>query len=208
VSTARQRSQRQAQRDQTRAQILHAAEEFLREHPFRELSLDVVMSQTGLTRTAFYRHFDDVTELVLQLLGDVGGELYAVAEEWVSGAEDDFAASTHEGLANIVDFFGRHGPLVQALVDAAAMDENVEQAYGAFLHAFDELIVQGLDGMVARGELPPQDTHALARALNLMNERYLLDMFGRRPFGDPATAVSTLEFVWMGAVGGGACPTR
>jgi hypothetical protein len=46
------------------------------------------------------------------------------------------------------------------------------------------------------------DRTRLARALNLMGERYLLDSFGREPFGDPATAVSTLEIIWLRVVGG------
>ena len=201
MSTAKHRTQRRAQREQTRQQILEAADAFLREHPFRELSLEFVMSQTNLTRTAFYRHFEDVPALVLQLLAEVGGELYGIAEQWAARADTDFAAAAHEGLANIVDFFERHGPLVQAVVDAAATDEHVERGYGAFVTAFDGLIVRGLDAMVERGELPQTDTRALARALNLMNERYLLDTFGHRPYGDAATARATLELIWLRVAG-------
>ena len=201
MSSARIRTQRRAKREQTRQQILDVAEAFLREHPFRELSLDVVMSQTELTRTAFYRHFDDVTELVLQLLADVGTELYDIGRDWAAAVRTDFGAAAREGLRGVVAFFERHGPLVRAVADAAATDEHVEIAYGAFLGAFDELIAGGLDGMVARGELEACDTHALARALNRMNERYLLDEFGREPIGDPATALATLELIWMRTVG-------
>ena len=201
MSTARQRTRRRAQREHTRQQILEAAEAFLRQHPFRELSLDVVMAATDLTRTAFYRHFDDVTELVLQLLGEVGTELYDVAERWAAGAETDFSSATHEGLRGVVSFFERHGPLVRAVSDAAATDEYVERGYGALLEMFDAMIVRGLDRMVERGELEARDTRALARALNLMNERYLLDVFGREPFGDPEVALETLEFIWLRAVG-------
>jgi AcrR family transcriptional regulator len=202
VSTSRIRTQRRERREQTRQQILEAAESFLREHPFRELSLDVVMAQTQLTRTAFYRHFDDVSQLVLQLLADVGRELYDVARDWAAEVETDFEAAAREGLRDIVAFFERHGPLVRAVADAAATDEQVDAGYTAFLGAFDEVIVRGLDSLVAGGGLEPCDTHALARALNRMNERYLLDEFGREPTGDPATAFATLELVWMRTVGG------
>jgi AcrR family transcriptional regulator len=203
VATARQRSQRRVQREQSRLEILQAAEEFLRRHPFRELSLEVVMARSGLTRTAFYRHFADVGDLVLQLLGDVGGELYEIGERWAQGAGGDFAGATRRGLQEIVAFFERHGPLVRAVVDAGSSDEAVEQAYGTFLDAFDAMIAGALDGMVARGELAPCDTRSLARALNLMNERYLLDSFGREPFGDPTRAVATLELVWARVIGAG-----
>jgi hypothetical protein len=65
VSISVQRTRRREQRENTRREILAAAQAFLRDHPYRELSIDVLMADTGLTRTSFYRHFDDITELVL-----------------------------------------------------------------------------------------------------------------------------------------------
>ena len=44
------------------------------------------------------------------------------------------------------------------------------------------------------------DTGALARALNLMNEAYLVDEFGPGE-GDPEVALATLRTVWLGAIG-------
>jgi AcrR family transcriptional regulator len=196
MSTSIQRSRRREQRDRTRREILAAADLFLREHPFRELSVDALMAQTDLTRTAFYRHFEDVTALVLQLLEEVGGELHTVAVRWVETAPDDFPAAAHEGLAGIVSFFDRNGPLVKAVADASATDHEIEQGYNGFVDAFVDLIESGLDRMIERGRLKPCNTRHLARALNFMNERYLLDEFGRGE-GDPAAALATLERVWL-----------
>lgn len=201
MSSAKQRAQRRVQREEARQQIRDAAEAFLRSQPFRELSVDAVMAETQLARTAFYRHFDDVTELVLQLLGDVGGELYAIVKRWATDARADFPAATHQGLTDIVAFFEQHGPLVRAVSDAASTDEQIELAYNAFLETFDNLIAASLDPLVVDGQLPPCDTRALARALNLMGERYMLDSFGREPIADPETAVKTLEIIWLGVIG-------
>jgi AcrR family transcriptional regulator len=200
VSTSVQRSRRREQREQTRREILAAADRFLREHPFRELSVDVVMAQTELTRTAFYRHFDDVTELVMRLLEEVGSELRVIAVRWVEAAAEDFAAAAHEGLAGIVSFFDRNGPLVRAVAEAAATDEEIERRYQRFVDSFVPLIAAGLDGLIERGQLEPCDTRRLARALNFMNERYLLDEFGRGE-GDAQAALLTLERVWLRTLG-------
>jgi AcrR family transcriptional regulator len=197
VSSSALRSQRREQREQTRREILATADRFLREHPFRELSVDVVMTQTGLTRTAFYRHFEDLTALVMQLLGDVGSELYEIGTGWVAGLRGDLEQSTHESLRGIVGFFQRHGSLVRAVADAASTDEEIERGYRGFLEAFIEMTVGGLDDLVERGRLEPCDTRELARALTLLNERYLLDTFGRKPQGDPAAALATLEHIWL-----------
>lgn len=205
MSSAAQRARTREQRENTRREILAAADRFLRESPYRDLSVEVVMAQTGLTRTAFYRHFDDVTDLVLRLLAETAGDLYAVAEQWsgvASAAEDPAAA--HAGLAQVVDFFVHHGPLIRAIAEAAATDEQIERAYGEALESFIEITGQVLEHRVGKGLLEVPDARSLARALNLMNRAYLLDAFGREPTVDPDVALATLETIWVRVAGAGA----
>lgn len=97
-------------------------------------------------------------------------------------------------------FFERHGPLLRAVADAAVTDERIERGYRGFVESFIELTAQGLRELEARGEVEGVDVDALARALNLMNEAYLLDEFGREPYGDPEVVAATLEAVWMRAM--------
>jgi len=208
VSSPAQRIRQRQQRENTRREILAAAERFLRERPYRELSVETLMARTGLTRTAFYRHFDDVPELVLRLLEDVGRELYVIAAQWRHIAVDDFASGAHEGLAGIVDFFVEHGRLVRAVSEAAATDDTIERGYRGYIAAFTEIIGDGLDELVSAGVLEARNTRALASALNLMNESFLLEEFGREPLGDRDVALATLETVWLRVVAGGSPPRR
>jgi AcrR family transcriptional regulator len=201
MSSSVRRTYHREQRANTRRQILAAADALLRERPYRELSVETAMAQTGLTRTAFYRHFDDVTDLVLRLLEDVGHELYAIAARWLEGTVENFPAATHDGLRGIVDFFERHGRLIRAISEAAVTDERIERGYSSFVEAFIEMTARGFDELVASGQVDPFDTRALARALNMMNERYLLDQFGHDPRGNADVAIATLEVVWLRAVG-------
>jgi AcrR family transcriptional regulator len=201
MSSSVRRTHHREQRENTRRQILAAADGLLRERPYRELSVETAMAQTGLTRTAFYRHFDDVTDLVLRLLEDVGHELYAIAARWLEGTVENFPAATHDGLRGIVGFFERHGRLIRAISEAAVTDERIERGYSSFVEAFIDMTARGFDELVASGQVDPLDTRALARALNLMNERYLLDQFGHDPQGSADVAIATLEAVWLRAVG-------
>lgn len=159
------------------------------------------MADAGLTRTAFYRHFDDVPDLVLRLLEDVGSELYEIAERWLQDSAEDFPTAARAGLRGVVAFFERHGPLVAAVAEGAATDERIEAGYQSFIEAFIILTEQGFGGLVQRGQVAPFPTAALARALNLMNERFLLDQLGREPRGDPAEVLATIETVWLRSVG-------
>ncbi len=201
MSAPAQRARHRAQRESTRAEILAEADRLLRERPYRELSVDLVMVGTGLTRTAFYRHFDDVTDLVLRLLAEVGQELFTLAERWSEKAGTVDRAAAREGLAGIVDFFVRHGPLIRAFSEAGANDEQIEEAYRGALGTFTEITAQTLDRLVREGRLQVPDTGAVARALNLMNEAYLLEEFGREPFGDREIALETLYTVWLRVAG-------
>jgi AcrR family transcriptional regulator len=200
VNTAAQRARRREQRQGTRREILAAADGFLRERPFRELSVEIVMAETGLTRTAFYRHFDDVTELVLRLLEELGRELYPIAERWGATAGSEYPKPALEGLRAIVEFFARNGPLIRAIAQAAVTDEQIERAYRGALEGFIEITTSTLDRLVELGQLEAPDTRALARALNLMNEAYLLDEFGSGT-GDRQVALQTLTTVWLRALG-------
>src|SRR5581483_4786150 len=193
MSYSAQRSRQREQRETTRQAIITAAENLLRERPYRELSVDAVMAQTGLSRTAFYRHFDDIPSLVLRLLADVGQELYDVAERWRGRALEDLPGSAHEALTSIVEFMLAHGRLIRAVADAAATDEMLEAGYRRFRDLFSDLIADGLEALAARQQLDIADKRAMARALNLMNEAFLLDTFGRQPLGDPNVALATLE---------------
>jgi AcrR family transcriptional regulator len=50
-------------------------ETVLLERPYREITVDLVMAQAGLSRTVFYRHLDDMPDVLLTLLRMIEGEL-------------------------------------------------------------------------------------------------------------------------------------
>lgn len=195
MTVATQRTKRRQHREVTRRQILDAAEEFLRERSFRELSVDALMSRTGHTRTVFYRHFDDVPSLILALIGEFGAELVEVAEKW---AKTD-RVSPEEARARLgvfVDFYARNGPLVHAAAEAARHDDSVERAYSEMIEGFVDLTTQAIDARIERGELAPLDAPEIARALVRMLNGYLDDALGRNGGTDPERVLDTVATIW------------
>ena len=73
----RRRSPEVAERE-----ILAAAEELLRERPFRDLTVDEVMRRTELSRPSFYVYFRDRNHLVLRVVERLGEEQWALSERW------------------------------------------------------------------------------------------------------------------------------
>ena len=195
MSAAVQRTRRRQLPEETRAQIVAAGEAFLREHPYRELSVDAVMAKTGHTRTVFYRHFDDIPALILALIGDLGGELVDVAEDWGRNGSAT-PEEARERLAVFVDFYARNGPLVRAVVDAARHSDAVSEAYSGLIEGFVTLTAAGMQERIADGDLEPLDAPEIARALVWMLNGYLLDKLGGPEQADPGHVLETVWTVW------------
>jgi TetR/AcrR family transcriptional regulator, ethionamide resistance regulator len=195
VSVAVQRQKRRQERAETRQQIVDAAQAFLRERSFREMSVEAVMAQTGHTRTVFYRHFDDIPALILALIAEVGAELVEVGEKWAQ-TERVGPDEARERLALFVDFYVRNGPLVHAVTEAAHHDEEVEQAYSGMVEGFVALTAQAIEARVNTGELQPLDSPEIARALVRMLNGYLNDSLGQEPFTDRDRVLDTVWTIW------------
>ena len=197
VSREAQRVRYREHREGTRRQILDAAEDLLRERPFRELSVDAVMAEIGMTRTSFYRHFDDLTDLVLRLFDEVSKDLYDVAKQWSGSAGAGYPRPGQDALAGLVAFYVRHGPLMRAFVEAAAADERIERAVTELSDSVVELTGGTMERLAAAGVINVPDPRALARAMAVMNQAYLLSQFGHEPQEDPAAALATLRTIWL-----------
>ena len=63
-------------------EILDAAEQFLSERPWREVTVQAIMERTDLARSAFYVHFKDRHDLALRVVDRIGAELLLEANRW------------------------------------------------------------------------------------------------------------------------------
>src|ERR671923_2155742 len=132
-------------------EILEAAEQLLRERPFREMTVEAVMSRTGLKRPAFYVHFRDRHDLVLRIVQEIAGELFEMSDRWLKG--DDPLTDARAALEGLVTVYVHHGPVLRALADAAGSDEQPEQAYRAFVQAFIDATARHIREEQAAGRI-------------------------------------------------------
>lgn len=72
---------RAEQKNATRHAIMQAALELSAERGFSSLSLRSVASAAGIAPTSFYRHFDDIDDLGLALVDEVGLSLRQLVRE-------------------------------------------------------------------------------------------------------------------------------
>jgi AcrR family transcriptional regulator len=191
VARATVRQNRQESRDR----IVRAAELLVRKRSYSELTVDELMSEAGLGRTIFYRHFDDLGDLLMRTSRDAIEQLWDAQSRLVLERPGD-PRPAFEAAAGV---YGRYGPLLRCVREAADVDERVAEGYQAMRRRFDDFAEQALRDLL--GDRAGPNLHETARALNLMNETYLTDAFGREPRVTPEVAVQTLAEIWDAVIG-------
>jgi TetR/AcrR family transcriptional regulator, ethionamide resistance regulator len=192
----RRRSPESAERE-----ILDAAEAFLRERPFRDLTVDEVMARTTLSRPSFYVYFRGRHELVVRLVEGIGGELYAGAEPWLE-SDGDPREAVRAALEAVAAVYVQHGLALGAIAEAAEQDADVEVIYRGLVQRFVDANEKRIAEEIARGRITGLDSRETARALVLMSERYLTESLGRLPQEPPERVVETLATIWLRALYG------
>jgi AcrR family transcriptional regulator len=184
-------------------EILDAAEQLLRELPFREVTVERIMARTGLKRPAFYVHFRDRHDLVLRLVQEIGGEVLASADSWLGGG-DEPDRDILVALRGSVHVYASHGPMLRALADAAASDARVEDAYRGLVRSIVDAVASRIRAEQDEGRIAAVlDAEETARALVWLNERYLYETLGRPPGEEEATIVGVLHRIWLSTLYGG-----
>jgi AcrR family transcriptional regulator len=182
----RRRNPAEAERE-----ILDSAERFLRVRPLRELTIDEVMSGTGLSRPAFYVYFRDRHDLVLRLIMEIGAELFEMADKWLKGGD------LRAGVEGVVAVYAKHGRVLRAISDAAVDDPDVEAAYHALVHRFIDATADHIrNEQKEGGRSAGMAARRTASALVWMNERYMSMCLGGEKQQRPRDVADTLHQIW------------
>ena len=182
-------------------EILDAAESFLRERPFRDLTVDEVMARTTLSRPSFYVYFRGRHELAVRLVEGIGNELYEKAQGWLEGTGDP-ATELHSALEGVAGVYVTHGLALAAIADASEHEPEVEVIYRALVDRFVEATAARIAHEEAQGGVDVPSVRECARALVWMSERYLTESLGRLPQAPVETVVETLWTIWVRALYG------
>jgi AcrR family transcriptional regulator len=196
----RKRSHRHAP-DEARREILDSAARFLRKRDFRDLTVAKVMAGTTLSRPAFYQYFKDVHDLIVSLLHDIEAVMHETASPWINGEGEPLAALRKSNWG-IVETCIEHGPIIRAIVEAAPLDERLEQAWTSFMERWDDAAEARIVAHQRDGLIPPLDSRRIAKALNSLDVNLVVAAFGRHPQDDPEEVLETMHRVWSSTLYG------
>jgi AcrR family transcriptional regulator len=190
----RERSRRHAPAE-ARREILDSATRFLKKGHFRDLTVGEVMAGTTLSRPAFYQYFTDLHDLIVSLLRDVEAVMHQTARPWIDGAGEPIAA-LRESNRGVVETCVKHGHILRAIVEAAPLDERLEQAWQSFMQRWDDVVEARIVAQQQEGLIPPCDARRIANALNSLDVHLVVAAFGRHPQDDPNDVLETMHHVW------------
>jgi TetR/AcrR family transcriptional regulator, ethionamide resistance regulator len=197
--TATERTTRaRRSREESRAALLEAIRELVRERSYPELSVGEVADRAGIGRTLFYRYYDDLGDLLRHAGREPIEELLAAqtALHTDTGAP---AESIRAAVANAVAVYSRHGAVLRAAAEGAVSDELIAEGHRRWRALFDELVANVLRGLPHAGEYF-SDLDETAHAINLLSASYLLDAFGNEPRVSEEQAIKTLTEIWLALI--------
>jgi AcrR family transcriptional regulator len=87
--------------DKTRQAILDAALKYLWTHPYRDLTVNELMTMAGSSRSAFYRYYEDLPAMMEHLLSELKEKVLAGTTPWFTG-EGDPILQLEKSLENLV----------------------------------------------------------------------------------------------------------
>jgi AcrR family transcriptional regulator len=177
--------------EEARRRILEAARRLLRDRSFGALTVGDVMAEAGLTRTIFYRLFDDLPAMAAALLPDSDDPLIDQVGRLESQHPDVVVPAMIDGLVAV---YAQHGRLLRAMADAARQDP----AFAAQLDTALEGPRALLTRLVAHAPNPPPDPAEFVRMLMTVHREYLLDRFGDGDDSPAARAAArdALQALW------------
>ena len=152
------------------------------------------MEVAGLGRTAFYRYFPDLESVLLRHMTGIADVLHAASRDWLA-AEDPDAQLVDSGL-RIAGVYRDHGRVLQAFSEAAGAGPDVPAAWRAVLDSLIDPGVAHLDELIAHGRADCAHPRETIRALSVLIDRYLLDIYGHSADLDVAQPVAVLVEIW------------
>jgi AcrR family transcriptional regulator len=172
-----------------------------RRRPKTAASPSISVVTPDISRSAFYQYFEDIHQLMKELLDMLAGEVFVAASPWVSGVGDPVAL-TKQSLEGLVRVCYQRGPFLRAISDAATTDERFEQDWSGFLSGFDDAAASRIEGDQQQGLIAAFDPRPVAFALNRLDASTIVEAFGKHPRDEPEPIREALVRIWVSTLYG------
>lgn len=188
---------------EARARIIATTVTLIEESGVAGATVTRVMERAGVSRTAFYRHFSDLYDVMGLVLQEVGAEILHQSGDWLNDRQSIGSPDVvYSNLLHYAQAYAPHGRLLAALSDAATADPRVHQLWrDGVVQAYMDATTSAIERDQAVGAIRADlDARAVSYALTMMGERASYDFLGRHQRGDPEAYARMLAPVWIGTL--------
>ncbi|MGB0121340.1 MAG: TetR/AcrR family transcriptional regulator [Solirubrobacterales bacterium] len=197
------RHNRRRRHERTRQELIQAALDQAVAGSFKDLTVEGITREAGVSRSAFYVYFGDKEELLLGALEDlIASHQNRLGNCWPTGG--DARRGVEKSIYDMARVYADNAELLGLAFETATYDEEVRELWSVLL----ENIVDGTSEQIRtrqrEGAIDPElDAEALANGLVLMTERSFQVNLGGDDRGAESVAAE-LTKVWRAALFGSA----
>ena len=192
-------------RRKARQRVVETALKLAERSSFREITVEEIARSAGVSRPAFYTHFDDKEDLLLAALASVANRLYEMADRWWHGVGPP-AERVRRALEGVVAVYAEEARLLRIAAEVATYDAEVRSLWLDIAERFIEATAEHIRSEQGAGLVPSNlDPRRTAEALYWMAERCCYTYLGRGE-RTPEAMVDGLAPVWTAALYPGVIP--
>jgi TetR/AcrR family transcriptional regulator, ethionamide resistance regulator len=191
--------------DRTGRAILEAAGALLADRHISEVTVDEIAKGAGISRSAFYFHYESREAVLYALTEQITEELYESGTAWFRRTDESPREATHRAVARTVALWREHAPVLRASVRARDTDPRLRAFWSEtgrrFIAATAEQIERERQaGFAIAG---PPGARRLATVLITMNEQACFNHTQtRHTRAADDEFVDTLVIIWIRSIYG------
>lgn len=203
-SVTRRRRGHRERREEIDERVLDATTDLLSEgEGFTQLSVERIAGAADVSRSTFYVHFSDKTDLLVRLAERAMGDIFAGANEWWMGDQSGGRAALTEVLLKLVRIWRRHETVLRAVTEVAAYDDTVAEFWRRRINSYMERAAGRLDEDRRQGRVAEDlDPRAMAFVTGWAVERTISEhtrIHGAQ--ADRAFARALGRAIWLATYG-------
>ena len=197
-SITRRQSRNPRPRTSAEAAVLAATQRLLADGAnFTEIGVQQISTAACVSRSTFYSHFRDKTDLLMRLAAPMLATAFTITEGWQPADGVERLADT---FLRVVGVYREHAALLRAIVEVAAYDETVRSFWGQGLAQFTDRTLRLLREDQQAGRAPADvDLVSAVRVIVIGGERAIFDhTVAADPAEDAAFARELARIWWYG----------